>query len=140
MTNAIVFASILTMLLASTLLIQWKPFSANASVAGLILSLFAVWASPSSFLPGLATPVKLALSLLVVGLPIFFAASLFAVRFRVRSEAGIALGWNLLGAVLGGLLEFTSMAVGIRNLALMALVLYLISTLARLRMANPVPE
>jgi hypothetical protein len=133
LTNAVVFASILTMLLASTLLMQWKPLPANGSIAGLVLSLIAAYAAPTGLLPGLDTPVKLGLSLLVVGLPIFFAASLFAVRFRTRAEADVALGWNLLGAVLGGLLEFTSMAIGIRNLALLALVLYLVSALARQR-------
>lgn len=133
LTNAVVFASILTMLLASTLLMQWKPIPAGASIAGLVVTLVGAYAAPTGLLPGLGTPIKLAFSLLVVGLPIFFAASLFAVRFRARGEAGVALGWNLLGAVLGGLLEFSSMAIGIRNLALLAIVLYLVSALARQR-------
>jgi spermidine synthase len=133
LTNAVVFASILTMLLASTLLMQRKPIPARASIAGLVVTLLGAYAAPTGLLPGLDTPIKLACSLLVVGLPIFFAASLFAVRFRARSEAGVALGWNLLGAVIGGLLEFTSMAIGIRNLALLAIVLYLVSALARQR-------
>jgi hypothetical protein len=133
LTNAVVFSAILTMLLASTLLMQWKPLPAGASVAGIVVSLLAAYAAPTGLLPGLATPVKLGLSLIVVGLPIFFAASLFAVRFKTRAAADLALGWNLLGAVLGGLLEFLSMAIGIRNLALLALVLYLVSALARQR-------
>jgi hypothetical protein len=38
-----------------------------------------------------------------------------------------AFGWNLLGAMAGGLLETTSMAFGLKALALVALLAYLLA-------------
>src|SRR5206468_1195587 len=72
-----------------------------------------------------------------VGAPIFFAAACFALLFRERSQAGTAFGWNLLGAVAGGLLEFTSMAVGLKALLLVALAAYLGAALVHLRRRGP---
>ena len=68
--------------------------------------------------PPPAFPRKLRLSVLFVGAPIFFAASCFAILFRGRETSSTAFGWNLLGAVAGGLLEFGSMAVGLKALLL----------------------
>lgn len=134
LTNAVVFGSILLMLLAATLLMDWRPISSNASVSCLAVTLLIAYFSPVHLLLGLAWPVKLFLSTVVVGSPIFFASTLFAVRFGVRVRTDVALGWNLLGAVLGGLLEFSSMLIGIRNLSLLALALYLSSTVAGARL------
>ena len=40
-------------------------------------------------------------------------------------SAFLGLGWNLLGAVVGGLMEFASMLTGFRNLLLFAMAIYL---------------
>ena len=74
---------------------------------------------------GRSAPVRLVLSVLLVGGPIFFASVCFALRFQVRPAADIAFGWNLLGAVAGGLMEFFSMSLGIKALTLIAVVAYL---------------
>jgi hypothetical protein len=104
-------------------------------MAGLIVSLLVVYALPTQMLLVSSLVVRLALSVAFVGAPIFFAAACFALLFRERSPAGTAFGWNLLGAVAGGLLEFTSMAVGLKALLLVALAAYLGATLAHLRRA-----
>jgi hypothetical protein len=66
-------------------------------------------------------------------LPMLMAAMIFAVSFaRVRSP-GKTLGFNLFGAVVGGLLEFLSNYAGINNMLLVALVLYGISFLCAQR-------
>jgi hypothetical protein len=57
-------------------------------------------------------------------LPIFIANLVFAQRFRDTSDALTAFSANLLGAMVGGLLEYTSMVLGYRNLLLVALVAY----------------
>jgi SAM-dependent methyltransferase len=131
LTSAIVFGSILFMLLCATLLMDRFAMSSRTSVALLAVTLIIAYFSPVHFLLGKPWPVKLLLSVFVVGSPIFFASTLFAVRFKARRSTDVALGWNLLGAVLGGLLEFSSMMIGIRNLSLLALALYLVATLAR---------
>ena len=63
-------------------------------------------------------------SVLYAGTPVLFASACFALRFREREAADIAFGWNLLGAVAGGLLEFFSMLVGFKALLLVAMAAY----------------
>jgi hypothetical protein len=60
----------------------------------------------------------------MVALPIFFAALIFSSLLRTRSDSASALGWNLLGAIVGGVLEYSSMTVGIRALYLVAALAY----------------
>ncbi len=63
-------------------------------------------------------------TMIFTGLPILFAAGLFASCFQEETESALALGWNLLGAVVGGILEYGSMFLGIKALYLLALCLY----------------
>ncbi|MBI5209651.1 MAG: hypothetical protein HY927_06750 [Elusimicrobia bacterium] len=142
-TSAAVFGSILLMVFLSTLACVRRPASrpANAlpegrgapqagsardarppsltapwtvSAAGLALALLA-----SAFVPvsrwtqsGLAS--KALLSLLVAGGPVFFAGLAFAWFFERHPASPRAFAWNLLGAVMGGLIEFSSMSLGLR--------------------------
>jgi spermine/spermidine synthase len=135
LTSAVVFGSILAMILLATLVTQRRPLSYAASMAGLVVSLLVVYALPTRLLlvPDLA--LRLAASVLFVGAPIFFAASCFALVFRSRPRAAVAFGWNLLGAVAGGLLEFVSMALGLKALLLVALAAYLAAALFHRRRA-----
>ena len=57
---------------------------------------------------------------LLVALPIFFAALIFAMLFRDRGNPTRALAYNLVGAIVGGLLEYSSMAIGVKGLYLVA--------------------
>src|SRR6185369_13761650 len=83
--------------------------------------------------------MRLAFSGIFVGAPIFFASACFALLFRSRAQADVAFGWNLLGAVAGGLLEFLSMVIGIKSLTLLALIAYLVAFLIRVRMTAATP-
>ena len=58
-----------------------------------------------------------------------FAAACFAIRFKTRPNSSVAFGWNLLGAVLGGLLEFLAMDFGLRAMVLVALAAYAVAIL-----------
>ena len=49
-------------------------------------------------------------------LPIFTANLIFADRFRDEEESTVAFGANILGAVLGGVLEYTALLTGYRSL------------------------
>jgi O-antigen/teichoic acid export membrane protein len=82
---------------------------------------------------GLGPTLRLLASALFAGLPVFFASCCFALLFREREQPDVAFGWNMLGAVVGGLLEFTSMALGIKAMALLAGVAYLLALLVRER-------
>ncbi len=85
---------------------------------------------------GRSLAVRLMASLLYVGVPIAFASICFAILFKQRERPDVAFGWNMLGAVAGGLLEFASMAVGIKAMTLLALVAYLLAFLLNQRAAK----
>ena len=56
--------------------------------------------------------------------PIFLANLVFAQRFNETSHSAAAFGVNLLGAMIGGILEYSALAVGYRSLAIVVAVLY----------------
>jgi hypothetical protein len=57
-------------------------------------------------------------------IPVFFAGILFATEFRTGESPSAALGANMLGAVVGGLLENLSLIMGMKALLVVAVVLY----------------
>jgi hypothetical protein len=97
----------------------------TVSLALLAVFLGAGYLLPTAWLLTPSVPLRLLRSIAFVGPPMFFAATLFAALFQQRRSVSIAFGWNLLGAVAGGLLEFVSMALGIKALHLLALAAYL---------------
>jgi spermidine synthase len=130
-TSAVVFGSILLMVLAGTLVMtRYRP-AWRAAAAGLIATLFLAWAVPVQSIVGRPLPIRLIASMLYAGLPVFFSSICFAILFRERERPDVAFAWNMLGAVVGGLLEFGSMAVGIKAMTLLALVAYLLAILRR---------
>jgi hypothetical protein len=83
----------------------------------LLLSLFAAYALPPSlFLKIDSTLLRYCCGILIMFLPIFFANMIFSREFRDVEESTRAFGWNLLGAVAGGGLEYFSLVIGFRNL------------------------
>ena len=66
----------------------------------------------------------------VVLAPVFFAGTIFARSFESTRAAGFAIGANMLGAVLGGWVEYATMATGIRSMVVLALGLYLASAVS----------
>lgn len=56
--------------------------------------------------------------------PIFFANLIFSISFRDQNVPEHVFGWNLLGATVGGLVEYTSMAIGYNALALIVAASY----------------
>jgi hypothetical protein len=64
--------------------------------------------------------------------PVFFASIIFIRTFAEARFSGAALGSNLLGALVGGLLESLSMWIGLRSLLFLALGLYLAAYLVSL--------
>jgi hypothetical protein len=132
-TSAVVFAAILATVFLGTVVSLLHPVAYPSALVGLVLSLLASYAVPSGWLLGASPAARLGSSLLFVGGPVFFASLCFATAFREREETGAAFGWNLLGALAGGLLEFAGMAVGLRSLLLVALVAYLGAALVRVR-------
>jgi hypothetical protein len=56
--------------------------------------------------------------------PVFIANLIFAQRFRDVGASTVAFGANLLGAMLGGVMEYLALATGYRNLLFAVALLY----------------
>ena len=76
---------------------------------------------------------------LLTGMPVGFAGIVVPILLQRSRSATESLGANLLGAVVGGCLEYYSMIGGLRSTALMAAVLYFIALLI-LRRERKSPE
>jgi hypothetical protein len=60
----------------------------------------------------------------VAFVPVFLANLVFAKRFRDVASSNVAFGANLLGAMVGGVLEYASLITGYRALLILVAVLY----------------
>jgi hypothetical protein len=120
LTSAVVFFAVLLMVLLATFAVRaWSP-PLPLTMGLLLVSLLLARALPESVVLRSGVPARLALSVLVVGIPIFLSSVGFARLFETRTAPDLAFGWNLLGAVAGGLIELVSMAAGLKALLLVA--------------------
>lgn len=123
--NLLVFSSILLMILGANV-VAWMR--RNHSVTALFACLFAALALgyliPVHNLLVLGTTGQWVAGGLKVALPIFFAAVIFATLLREHPRPNRALAYNVLGAVVGGVLEYSAMVIGIRALYLVAAAAY----------------
>ena len=140
-TNSLVFTVILATILVANLLVLTKlrrpPVGLLYVLVAATLVMTYVWPiSRWGLAPGIGAYAAAAVYL---GVPIFMAAIIFATAFRSARLGSEALASNLLGAVLGGVLEYLSLALGIRALSLLAAAMYLAAFgfWARKRAAGP---
>ena len=76
-------------------------------------------------------PLRYALASLVAFLPVFLANLVFAGSFKGTGlTADIAFASNLIGIMVGGVLEYASLLIGYRNLLLIVIAFYLVSAAA----------
>ncbi|MGH3418341.1 MAG: hypothetical protein ACRDOD_01890 [Streptosporangiaceae bacterium] len=108
--------------------------------AALLAALIVAWAVPPSSLLSLSPLPRFFAAVLIAFAPIFFANMVFAQRFRDTGDTGTAFGANLLGAMLGGVLEYAALIVGCRWLLVFVALLYGLAFLTgwrHLRIAGP---
>lgn len=123
--NLMVFAAILVMVLIANLVVQRRPPTRTAPLfAALFATLAIAYVVPASVLLPLGTTAQWVGGGLMVALPILFAALIFSTLLSRRADAGRALAYNLLGAILGGVLEYGAMALGVKAMYIVAAVLY----------------
>jgi phosphoglycerol transferase MdoB-like AlkP superfamily enzyme len=95
------------------------------------------WAiSPESLL-GLDPVPRFAAATALAFAPVFLANLVFAERFKDVDSSPIAFGTNLLGAMVGGVLEYGAIIVGYRALLIGVGVLYLFALLTRRAQLSP---
>lgn len=133
--NVAVFSAILALVLAGTLAGAALPKLRLGPVFALLFAgLLIGWLTPPSALLGIASPVlRAALAGLVFLSPVFCASLVFAHLIRAERDLPRAYGSNLLGAVVGGALEYVSLVTGIKALFLIAATFYALVLLALAR-------
>jgi SAM-dependent methyltransferase len=139
--NVLVFTAILTLALAGALLAAARPETRPGPVfAGLFVLLATAFAVPVRALLGLGDVAQFVTAGLVVGLPIFCSSWIFAILFRTQRDPARALAYNLLGAIVGGVLEYASLIVGFKALYVIAALMYGVALLTwRRRAPGAVP-
>jgi hypothetical protein len=85
---------------------------------------------PLSTLAGTDLPMRILGASALIGSPFVCAGLVFSSAFAKVAQPEKALGINILGALLGGCLEYLSVVIGTRDLVLIALALYVISLIA----------
>jgi hypothetical protein len=125
--SSLVFLAVLVLVLAAnaTAARVRHPLALAAACGLLLLSCAAALVVPLGLLLELERPLsRFVGAALLIFAPIYFANLVFSVAFRGQRMAAHLFGWNLLGAALGGLLEYASMSVGYRALSVLVAVLY----------------
>jgi spermidine synthase len=150
--NALVFGAILSsVLLAIAVSTRLRVRDPRPLYAALFASLGLAYAlDPMSLLFEPAW-LRYALASALAFAPIFLANLIFVRSFRDAAEADLAFGWNLLGAVCGGVLEYAALITGYRQLLVIVALLYLGAALvverrpdsvraSRSRSGSPIPR
>jgi hypothetical protein len=126
--NAMVFGGVLLVVLAAvetTRRVRTPPLTV---MFGLIAASLAVaWVVPASALLGLPFWPRLVVAILIAFVPIFLANIAFSKRFAASDNSQAAFGLNLLGAIVGGCLEYAALLTGYRNLLVIVALLYLLA-------------
>lgn len=138
--NALVFIGVLlTVYLAIEVTQYVSRLKPVVLYALLLSSLLLSWLVPDAWLLTLSLPLRFTAATALAFSPILFANLVFVQRFRLTLHAAEAFGVNILGAVLGGVLEYTSLMIGFRSLTLMVVVLYTLAILLmRMKSVNDV--
>ena len=132
--NVIVVGGILLLVVSANVVTEsFATLPAMPVYAGLLLSLAVGYFIPLGklFLPSVWMRVPAAI--LALCIPMFFAGLIFIRSFAAASFSSEALGSNLFGALVGGLLELLSLWTGIKSLLIVAALLYLASWIAMKR-------
>lgn len=129
--NSIVVAALLLLVVfANATVSNFPAISRQIAYGGIAVSVVVGYFTPMQNLLFPNPWLKALAALAVLCLPVYFAGIIFTRSFaevRFNSEA---LGSNLLGAVVGGVLESISFWTGLRALLLISLMLYVLSAAA----------
>jgi len=130
--NAIAVSMVLIMVLVSNLIVDHtQRIDRKWLYIGLVITLVISYITPIENLLGYDLWIRASLTLLVMGLPLLFAAAIFAVSIKEISDVTEAFASNFFGSAVGGVLEYSAMAFGIKSLYLFGALLYLASWVTR---------
>ena len=104
--------------------------------AGLFICLAVAWAIPPERLLELSLGPRFAVAIALAFAPIFVANLVFAQRFKETSTTTVAFGANLLGAMVGGVVEYAAIAIGYQALLLVVAAFYAIAFVLEQRLGR----
>jgi SAM-dependent methyltransferase len=132
--NALVFAGVLVIVLAAvetTRRVRTPPLP--VVFVGIAASLAVAYAVRPDWLLSLPFVPRLMAAVLLAFLPIYLANIAFAKRFSESGDSRAAFAINILGAIVGGCLEYAALLTGYANLLLVVAGLYLLAFLLKPR-------
>jgi len=123
--NAVVVSGLLCLIVAANLVYGRFPrIPLSAAYSGLLLSLAVMFLVPMQKLFFESWVLRAIIAIFALCTPVFFAGIIFISSFARAGFRGSALGSNLFGSLLGGLLESSSLWFGLRSLTIIAAALY----------------
>jgi SAM-dependent methyltransferase len=126
--NVIVFAGVLlVVLVAVELTARYKTPPLRVLYAAIVASLALSWVVPEAALLGFSIVPRAVFACVLAFLPIFLANLAFAKRFQQSGDSQAAFAVNLLGAIIGGCLEYSALMIGYNNLLVLAGAIYLLA-------------
>ena len=124
--NAMVFAGVLVAVLAAVEITRrFRTPPLRLMYVVLFGGLALAWLVPASWVLSLPFAPRLTVAIVLAFLPIMAANIIFAKRFESSAHPATAFGTNLLGAMVGGCLEYAALATGYRWLLIICALLYL---------------
>lgn len=139
--NSLVFFAVLSLVLIAITLAHRLPHqSLPWWYAGLGLTLLLQYLMPLENLLALDNITKyLSISLLTL-LPVFFANIIFSLTFKSSENNDFNFASNILGAGVGGILEYAALMTGYRHLIFVILLCYLAAFLIAKRTKRSTPQ
>lgn len=123
--NALVFSAILTLIYLAIEVTHYFPRLSPLKLYGLLLICLLVnWMIPSEIFLSMPFLPRFVMASLLTFSPVFLANLIFATRFQDTLNSTAAFGVNMLGAMIGGLLEYTSLITGHRFLLILIVLFY----------------
>jgi hypothetical protein len=125
--NAIVFAGVLVVVLLAVEVTRRLPAKPTRPLAFVFLAatLLVAWLVPTTWLLSLPIWLRVVAAVAIAFGPVFASNIVFATRFNTTEDGTSAFAANLLGAMVGGCLEYLALIVGYPGLIGLAALLYL---------------
>jgi len=138
--NSLVFLGVLLSVLVAVAVSRRVTFKRPALLYGVLLAaLVLAFVVPPDRLLDLAMVPRFVVAVTLAFFPIFTANLVFTQRFKSTASSTVAFGANLLGAMVGGLLEYAALITGFRGLLVLVALAYGLAFLAGRKHLVPVP-
>lgn len=126
-TTLVITGVLLMVLLANWVAIRFVTNFSPLLYVPLFCSLALLLFVPREVILGYSYAVRLAWTLLIVPLPIFFAGLIFSTTFKDGGNPSALFGSNLMGATIGGFCEYMGMWIGSEALSYIVIAAYIAS-------------